>query len=200
VARTGVRIDPTASVHPTAVLEGSVTIGAYSRVGAHSVLTGTVTVGHHVNIQCGVVFRGRVTIGNYTHVYDLVNIEGGRPRGPMGSSLASEDEQAIVGDYCWVNHGATMHGTRLHDEAAVGGNAFCDYGTRIGGGAILGNGSATNVGQVIPENCLAEGVPARVTRENLTDQDRQGYFGLLPKAWAAFEGELLEKAGIERAR
>jgi carbonic anhydrase/acetyltransferase-like protein (isoleucine patch superfamily) len=200
MSKTGIRIDPTANVHPTAVLEGSVTIGAYTRVGAHSVLTGDVTVGHHVNIQCAVVFRGHVEIGNYTHVYDLVNIEGGRPKGPLGSSLATDDERAIVGDYCWVNHGATMHGTRLAAEAAVGGNTFCDYGTRVGKGAILGNGSATNVGQVVPDNCLAEGVPARVTRQGLTDEDRQRYFGLLPKAWAAFEGERLEEAGTRRAR
>lgn len=200
MAKTGIRIDPTANVHPTAVLEGSVTIGAYTRVGAHAVLTGNVTVGHHVNIQCGVVFRGRVTIGNYTHVYDLVNIEGGRPQAPLGSSLAPENEQTIIGDYCWVNHGATMHGTHLSNEAAVGGNTFCDYGTRVGTGAILGNGSATNVGQVIPENALAEGVPAKIVRQNLTDADRQKYFGVLPKAWAAYEGERLEEAGKERAK
>ena len=132
-------------MHPTAVLEGSVTIGAYTEVGAGIGADRNVTVGHHANIQCGVRVRGNVTIGNYTHVYDLVNIEGGRPQAPMGSSTARKDEQTIIGDYCWVNHGATMHGTHLGDEAAVGGYSFCDYGTRVGKGAILGNGSATNV-------------------------------------------------------
>ncbi len=128
-------VHPTASVHPTALLEGDVAIGAYTTVGAGSILTGRVSVGHHVNI------------------------EGGRPRAPIGTSTAREDEEAIIGAYCWENHGAIMHGTRLADEAAVGGNTFCDYGTRLGRGAILGNGSATNVDQVIPDNALAQGVP-----------------------------------------
>ncbi len=200
MAKRGIRIDPTASVHATAILEGSVTVDAYSAIGAGSVLTGTITIGHHTTVRCGCVLRGNVTIGNYTHVYDLVNIEGGRPRAPIGTSTAAEDEHALIGDYCWVNHGATMHGTRLGDEAAVGGCSFCDYGTQIGRGAILGNGSATNVEQVIPDNALAEGVPARVVRSGLGDHDRQDYFGLLPKGWAEYEAESLERRGKERAR
>lgn len=189
----GIRIDPTATVHPTALLEGNVTVGAYSHVGAGSVLTGKVTVGHHVNIQCNVVLRGNITIGNFTHVYDLVNIEGGRPKAPIGTSTAKEAERAIVGEYCWVNHGAVMHGTYLADEAAVGGNTFCDYGTRIEKGAILGNGSATNVDQVVPANCLAQGVPAKVVKENLTEEDRHSYFGLIPKGWAEAAGAWAEE-------
>ena len=109
-----------------------------------------------------------------------------------GSSLAEVPDESIIGSECWVNHGATMHGTQLADGAAVGLNACCDYNTRIGSGAILGNGSATRVGQVIPENCLAEGVPAQITRENLTDADRQVYFGVLPSAWTHYEGDRIE--------
>jgi carbonic anhydrase/acetyltransferase-like protein (isoleucine patch superfamily) len=200
VATQGIRIDATAKVHPTAILEGSITVGAYSEVGAGSVLTGTISIGHHTTVRCGCVLRGNIAIGDYTHVYDLVNIEGGRPRAPIGTSTAREEERAIIGNYCWVNHGATMHGTRLGDEAAVGGCAFCDYGTQLGRGAVLGNGSATNVEQVIPDNALAEGVPAKVVRSALTDADRQAYFGLLPRGWAEYEAASLERAGKERAQ
>jgi carbonic anhydrase/acetyltransferase-like protein (isoleucine patch superfamily) len=85
-----------------------------------------------------------------------------------------------------------MHGTQIADRGAVGLNVCCDYNTRIGEGAILGNGSATNVGQVIPASTLAEGVPAKVTREGLTDEDRQAYFGVLPAAWTHYEGDKIE--------
>jgi acetyltransferase-like isoleucine patch superfamily enzyme len=88
-----------------------------------------------------------------------------------------------------------MHGTHLGDEAAGGGNTFCDYGTKVGKGAILGNGSATNVEQVIPDNALAEGVPAKVVRQNLKDEDRQKYFGLLPKGWTKAWGEWEDARG-----
>ena len=194
MAEQGIVVDPTANVHPTALLQGRVTVGAYTTIGAGTVLTGRIVIGHHVNIQCNVVLRGKVSVGNYAHIYDLVNIEGGRPKAPQGTSTATEAEEAIIGEHCWVNHGAVMHGTHLGDEAAVGGNTFCDYGTRLGKGAILGNGSATNVEQEISENCLAQGVPAKVVQENLTDQDRQKYFGLLPRGWAEAAGQWAEEA------
>ena len=186
-----IKIHPTADVHPSVILEGKVTIGAYTKIDAGTVITGNVTIGHHTLVRCTVVIRGRNTIGNYTHIYDSVCIEGGRPA-LAGSSLAEVPDASIIGDECWVNHGATMHGTQLADGAAVGLNACCDYSTRIGSGAILANGSATRVGQVIPENCFAEGVPAQITRENLNDADRQGYFGVLPSAWTHYEGDRIE--------
>ena len=186
-----INIHPTADVHPTVILEGKVTIGAYTKIDAGTVITGNVTIGHHTLVRCNVVIRGRNTIGNYTHIYDSVCIEGGRPA-LAGSSLAEVPDQAIIGDDCWINHGATMHGTQLADGAAVGLNTCCDYNTRIGSGAILANGSATRVGQVIPENGFAEGVPAQVKRENLTDADRQAYFGVLPAAWTHYEGDRIE--------
>jgi carbonic anhydrase/acetyltransferase-like protein (isoleucine patch superfamily) len=152
-------------------LEGNVAIGAYTKIDAGTVITGNVTIGHHTLVRCNVVIRGMNQIGSYTHIYDSVCIEGGRPV-RVSSSLAQEPDRSIIADNCWINHGATMHGTRVAERGAIGLNACCDYDTRIGEGAILGNGSATRVGQVIPANCLAQGVPARVVKEGLTDQDR----------------------------
>jgi acetyltransferase-like isoleucine patch superfamily enzyme len=90
-----------------------------------------------------------------------------------------------------------MHGTQIADGGAVGLNACCDYNTRIGKGAILADGSATHVDQVIPDNGFAEGVPAVVKRTDLTEQDRQNYFGVLPSAWTRYEAGNIE-AGIRR--
>jgi carbonic anhydrase/acetyltransferase-like protein (isoleucine patch superfamily) len=191
-----INIDPTATVHATVIMQGNITVGAHTNVGAGTVLKGgTIAIGHHVNIQCNVVIRGNVSIGDYTHVYDIVNIEGGRPKAPFGSSTAKVNEVTDIGKNCWVNHGATMHGTYIGDEGAVGGNSFCDYGTRIEKGAILGNGSATNVDQVVPENALAQGVPAKVVKEGLTDEDRTAYFGLLPKTWTIESAKRQEDTG-----
>jgi len=187
----GIDIDPTADVHPSVILEGHVTIGAFTKVDAGTVITGRVTIGHHTLIRCNVVIRGANTIGSYTHVYDSVCIEGGRPA-QVGSSRASVPDRSVIGDGCWVNHGATMHGTQLADGAAVGLNACCDYNTRLGEGAVLANGSATHVDQEIPANCFAEGVPAHVTRERITDEDRAVYFGVVPRSWTHYEGDRIE--------
>jgi carbonic anhydrase/acetyltransferase-like protein (isoleucine patch superfamily) len=190
-AKRGINVHPTAEIHPTVLLEGNVTIGAFTKVDSGTIITGNVTIGHHTLIRCGVVIRGRNTIGNYVHIYDSVCIEGGRPA-QMGTSTAEVPDRSIIGDDCWVNHGATMHGTQMGDGSAVGLNACCDYNTRLGKGAVLANGSATHHDQVIPENCLAQGVPAQIVKEKITDDDRRDYFGLVPSGWTHYEGDRIE--------
>jgi carbonic anhydrase/acetyltransferase-like protein (isoleucine patch superfamily) len=193
----GIHVHPTAWVHPTVLLEGNVTIGAYTKVDAGTVITGNVTIGHHSLVRCNVVIRGRNRIGNYVHIYDSVCIEGGRPA-QVGSSIAEEPDRSIIGDDCWVNHGATMHGTQMSPRSAVCLNACCDYNTRLGEGAVLANGSATQVGQIIPANCLAQGVPAVVVQRELDDDDRRAIFGLVPAQWTHYEGDRQEAAARAR--
>ena len=196
-----IEIDPTAQVHPTAILEGNIKIGAYAYVGAGSILTGDITVGHHSLIQCNVTIRGINTIGNYVHIYDNVNIEAGRPANE-GTVTNIERDHSIISDSCWINHGAVMHGTQMGVGAAVGLGTACDYNTRIGAGAILANGSATHIDQIIPANSFAEGVPAVVKKENITEEDRIKYFGLSPGGWIAFasaerEAEVKANSGVK---
>ena len=191
--KRGMNIDPTADIHPSVILEGAVTVGPYTKIDAGTIITGNVTIGHHTLIRCNVTIRGTNTIGNYTHIYDNVCIEGGRPA-KVGSSRAEAPDRSLIGDGCWVNHGATMHGTQIGDGGAVGLNACCDYNTRIGKGAVLANGSATHVDQVIPDNSFAEGVPAAVKKENIAEEDRLDYFGVLPSGWTRFEAANIEAA------
>jgi carbonic anhydrase/acetyltransferase-like protein (isoleucine patch superfamily) len=192
-SNSGMNIDPTADIHPSVIMEGRVTVGPYTKIDAGTILTGNITIGHHTLIRCNVTIRGTNTIGNYTHIYDNVNIEGGRPA-KVGGSRAEVPDKSVIGDGCWINHGATMHGTQVGDGAAIGLNACCDYNTRLGKGAILANGSATHVDQVIPENSFAEGVPAVLKKQNITDQDRLDYFGVLPSAWTRFEAQNIESS------
>jgi carbonic anhydrase/acetyltransferase-like protein (isoleucine patch superfamily) len=191
--RSGMEIDPTADIHPSVILEGKVKVGAYTKIDAGTVITGNVTIGHHTLIRCNVTIRGTNTIGNYTHIYDNVCIEGGRPA-KVGSATAEVPDKSIIGDYCWVNHGATMHGTQMANRSAVNLNACCDYNTRLGEGAVLANGSATHVGQVIPGHSFAEGVPAVVKKEHITDDDRKAYFGLVPAEWTRYEAGRIEES------
>lgn len=196
--KPGINIDPTAFVHPSVILEGNITIGPYTYLDAGSILTGNITIGHHTLVRCNVTIRGTNKIGNYTHIYDNVNIEGGRPAKPTGGSLAEVADQSIIGDHCWINHGAVMHGTQIGDGGAVGLGTACDYNTHIGKGAVLADGSATRVNLAICDNCFAEGVPAVIKRRNLTEKDRADYFGVSPLAWTTFEGDRQEANAKKR--
>jgi carbonic anhydrase/acetyltransferase-like protein (isoleucine patch superfamily) len=194
----GINIDPTATVHPSVILNGRVTVGPFTNIGAGSILTGDITVGHHTLLACNVTMRGRIKVGNYTHIYDNVNIEGGRPARPTGGSLAEVADQAIIGDHCWINHGSIMHGTQIADGGAVGINSACDYNTHLGKNAVLADGSATNVSQVIPDAAFAQGVPAVIKRKGLTEQQRAEYFGVSPLAWTQYAGDRQEAAAKKK--
>jgi len=179
-----IRIGEHSWVAEGALLKGDITIGDGSYIGERSVLSGRITVGSHTRIQIGVVIRGTNTIGSYVNIYDLVNIEGGRPKGYHDS-----DDRSVIGDYGWVNHGATMHGSQVGRRAAVGINAALDYNTILGEGAILVNGSATTVNTTIPANSIAQGVPAQVVKENITDEDRIKLMGLVSSEWVKIEAD-----------
>jgi len=45
---------------------------------------------------------------------------------------------------------------------------------------------------VIPDNCFAEGVPAVIKKDNITEEDRLDYFGVLPSGWTRYEAEKIE--------
>ena len=113
-SKPGMNLDPTADIHPSVILEGKVSVGAFTKIDSGAILTGNVTIGHHTLIRCNTVIRGTNVIGNYTHIYDNVNIEGGRPA-KVGGSKAQTPDRSIIGDGCWINHGATMHGAQIAD-------------------------------------------------------------------------------------
>ena len=197
---SNIQVDPLADVHPSVIMEGKVKIGPFTQIGAGTILTGNITIGHHSLIQTNCALRGRIKIGNCVHIYDNCNLETGRPAN-VGTVLSTEPDQCIIGDSSWINHGAVMHGTQMGEGSAVGLGAACDYNTRIGKGAILANGSATSVNQVIPDNAFAEGVPAVVKRTDIDDEFRRQYFGVHPQGWIKYEApqrerEIKEKYGI----
>jgi carbonic anhydrase/acetyltransferase-like protein (isoleucine patch superfamily) len=184
------RIDPTAIVHPTAVIEGNIRIGPYSYIGSHVTLHGDVTIdaythvgagtamvgiidiGREVNICLNCSIRGAqgMKIGSHVSIFDNVNIESGR-------GWHWQDE-ACIEDWCWINHGAVMHGAAIREGAVVGMGATLNYNTKVGRGAIVGDGSAVPVGMVVPDGALAQGVPAQIVQRDLTDEDRVRIMGL----------------------
>jgi carbonic anhydrase/acetyltransferase-like protein (isoleucine patch superfamily) len=184
------QIDKTAVVHPTAVIEGNIRIGPYCYIGSHVTLHGDVTIdaytyigagtamvgiidiGREVNICLNCSIRGaqRMKIGSHVSIFDNVNIESGR-------GWHWQDESCIE-DWCWINHGAVMHGAAVREGAAIGMGATLNYGSKIGRNAIVGDGSAVAVEMIVPDNALAQGVPAQIVRRDLGDEDRVRIMGL----------------------
>jgi len=139
-------IDPTAFVHPSAVVIGRVTLGPDSSVWPCVTLRGD---------------DGPISIGASTSIQDgtVIHMTEGR-------------SVTTVGDRVTVGHNAILHGCTIFDECIIGMGAIVLDNAIIEGGCIIGAGSLVPPGKRIPTGSVAFGNPIRVVRV-CTDADRE---------------------------
>jgi phenylacetic acid degradation protein len=136
-------VDPTAYVHPAAVLIGDVIVGPRCFVGPAACLRGDF---------------GRITLREGANVQDTCVIHG------------FPDTDTIVEPDGHVGHGAVVHGAHIGRNVLVGMNAVIMDHADIGDSAIIGAMAFVPEGTIIPPRSLALGIPARVVRQ-LTDEE-----------------------------
>lgn len=138
-------VDPSAFVHPAAVLIGDVIVGAGCYVGPHASLRGDF---------------GRVELHAGANVQDACVLHCF----PNGVVIVEEDGH--------IGHGAVLHGCRIGRDAMVGMLAIVMDGAEVGAEAMVGAGAFVPAGFVIPPRGLALGTPVKVLR-SLSDDDLQ---------------------------
>ena len=139
------KIDPTAFIHPTAVVLGDVTLGKRASVWPTAVLRGDSDV---------------IVIGDDTNVQD-------------GSIIhADEGVPTHVGNRVGIGHRAIVHGATIDDDVLIAMGAVVLNGVHVARGSIIGAGAVLPEGKRIPENSLVIGVPGRVVRQT-TSEERQ---------------------------
>lgn len=136
-------VDPTAYVHPTAVLIGDVIVGPRCYVGPAACLRGDF---------------GRITLQDGANVQDTCVIHG------------FPDSDTIIEIDGHIGHGAVLHGAHIGQNALVGMNAVVMDRTEIGESAFVAAMSFVREGTVIPPRSLAVGIPAQVVRQ-LTEEE-----------------------------
>jgi len=136
-------VDPTAFVHPSAVLIGDVIVGANCYVGPCASLRGDF---------------GRIELRAGANLQDVCVMHGF----PGTDTLVEEDGH--------IGHGAILHGCIVRRNALVGMNAVVNDNAEIGESAIVAAMAFVKARMVVPPRMLAAGIPARVVRE-LTDQE-----------------------------
>jgi carbonic anhydrase/acetyltransferase-like protein (isoleucine patch superfamily) len=128
-------IDPSAYVHPDAVVIGDVRIGAESSVWPGAVLRGD---------------DGHIVVGARTSIQD-------------GSVLHTTVElPTVVGDDCVIGHLVHLEGCTVADGALVGNGSIVLHAAVINSGAVVGSGAVVTGGTVVPPGALAVGIPATV--------------------------------------
>jgi len=136
-------VDPTAFVHPSAVLIGDVLIGAGCYIGPAASLRGDF---------------GRIEIRAGANMQDCC-VAHGFP----GTDTVVEEEGHI-------GHGAILHSCIVGRNALVGMNAVVNDNAVIGESAIIAAMAFVKAGMIVPPRTLVAGVPAKVVRA-VTEQE-----------------------------
>ena len=131
-------VDPSAHVHPTAVLIGDVIVGPDCYVGPCASLRGDF---------------GRIRLERGANVQDTCVIHGF----PKTDTVVAENGH--------VGHGAVLHGCVVEHDALVGMNAVVMDEAVVGAEAFVAACAFVPAGMKVPPRSLAAGMPAKVRRE-----------------------------------
>src|SRR3546814_8592033 len=136
-------VDPSAYVHPSAVLIGDVIVGAGVYVGAVPFLRGDF---------------GRIVLREGSNVQESCVIHG----------VAENDTVVDIDGH--IGHGAILHGCAVGRNALVGMNAVVMDQAVVGEASIIAAMAFVKAGMAIALRCWVVGAPARVLRA-LTDAE-----------------------------
>ena len=131
-------VDPSAYVHPSAVLIGDVIVAAHCYIGPCASLRGDF---------------GRIDVRAGANLQDTCVMHGF----PGTDTIVEEDGH--------IGHGAVLHGCVVRRNALVGMNAVINDNAIIGESAIVAAMAFVKAGMEVPARSLAAGMPARVVRE-----------------------------------
>jgi carbonic anhydrase/acetyltransferase-like protein (isoleucine patch superfamily) len=140
-------IDPTAYVHPDAVVIGAVTIGAESSIWPGAVLRGD---------------DGSIVIGARTSVQDNTVVH----TTPM--------HPTIIGDDCVIGHAAHLEACTIQSGCLVGSGSIVLHRVVVETGAMVAANAVVLNGTVVPAGALAAGVPAKI-REGAARSEEIAY-------------------------
>ncbi len=136
-------VDPSAFVHPSAVLIGDVIVAANCYIGPCASLRGDF---------------GRIDVRAGANLQDTCVMHGF----PGTDTIVEEDGH--------IGHGAVLHGCVVRRNALVGMNAVVNDNAIVGESAIVAAMAFVKAGFEVPAGMLAAGMPARIVRA-LTAQE-----------------------------
>ncbi len=131
-------VDPSAYVHPTAVLIGDVLIGPDCYIGPLASLRGDF---------------GRIVIKAGANVQDTCVIHG------------FPNQDTVVEENGHIGHGAVLHSCVVRRDALVGMNAVVMDEAEVGEAAIVAACAFVPAGMKVAPCSLVAGVPAKQLRE-----------------------------------
>ena len=136
-------VDPSAFVHPSAVLIGDVIVGARAYIGPCASLRGDF---------------GRIVVEEGANIQDHCMLHG------------FPGKDTVVGPEVTVGHGAILHGCIVRRGALIGMNCVVNDNAEVGEHAVVAALAFVKAEGRIPARALVAGIPAKVLRQ-LSDEE-----------------------------
>lgn len=133
-------IDPTAYIHPDAVVIGAVTVGPEASVWPCAVLRGDLG---------GIVVGARTSVQDGTVVHTT----------PLHPTR--------IGAECVIGHNVHLEGCDIGDGVLIGSGAIVLNGAVVESEALVGAGALVSGGMVVPRRAMALGVPAKIKPDSV---------------------------------
>ncbi|MDQ2916769.1 MAG: phenylacetic acid degradation protein PaaY [Pseudomonadota bacterium] len=131
-------VDPTAYVHPSAVLIGDVIVGAGCYIGPCASLRGDFG---RIEVRAGANLQDSCVAHGFPGIDTIVAEEG------------------------HIGHGAILHGCVVERNVLIGMNAVINDNAVIGESSIVASMAFVKAKMIVPPRMLVAGMPARVVRE-----------------------------------
>ncbi len=137
------RIDATATVHPSAIVEEGAVIGPACSIGPFAVIGPEVTLSRAVTVKSHAVVTGWTEIGEETVIFPFATVG----EVPQDLKFKGERPRLIVGARCRIREGATLNTgteggggvTRVGDDCLIMTGAHVGHDAQIGDRVILVN-------------------------------------------------------------
>lgn len=124
-------------IHPTAVIDDTVTLGEGVFVGAYAVIQGQVSIGKNTRIEPHVVISGPTQIGENNHFYQFSSIGAA----PQDKKYVDEPTQLIIGNNNTFRENVTVNRGTAQDigKTVIGDDNWIMAGVHIAHDCLVGN-------------------------------------------------------------
>lgn len=147
-------IDPSARIHPMAVVEEGAEIGADVQIGPFSVVGPRVRLARGVQLKSQVCVSGDTQIGEDTVIFPFASIG----EVPQDLKYAGEDTRLVVGARNRIRENVTMNAGTIQDEGVtrVGDDCLFMAGCHVAHDARVGNRVVVANFGAIAGHCVIE--------------------------------------------